>query len=167
MQSSIQSVYEDVLDEVLTSWTALDLAGGQYDGQLREAREKRQVLLEAISDAVREDKYEVQDIAEFINEYMYEQFFMELDDESHFGVAKVCLDAWNMCKNGQRPHMIKQTSGSSCSVIKDVSEEVDQDADMEDSHMEDDSEQSQSANRPHVVTDEDGWSTIVPKSNRH
>jgi hypothetical protein len=162
MSSSVKGIYEEVVDEILASWTALDLAIGHYDGQLRDAHEKRQVLLEAISDAVSEDRYEVQDIAEFINEYMYENFFMELDDESHIGVARVCIDAWNMCKTGQRPVVAKRASGSSCSVIKDDSEEIDEDAEMADSHM-DEEPSSNHCNRPHVVTDEDGWSTVVPR----
>jgi len=168
MQSQLQSVFEDVLDQILTSWTALDLAVGHFDGQLREAQEKRQILLEAISDSIRDEKYEVQDIAEFISEFMYEHFFMELDDESHFGVAKVCMDAWIMCKEGKLPQIAIRVSGSGASVLKDISEEVDEDVEMEDSNMQDESgEPSQSVNRPHVVTDEDGWSTIVPKQNRH
>ena len=156
--------YEKVLDGVLASWTALDLAVGHYDGPIRDAQEKRIVLLESISDAVRQEKYELNDIAEFINDYMYENFSMELDDNSQFDVARVCMEAWAVCKEGRIPQIPGRRSGATCSVVHDLAVEVDEDGeDVEDVDMADGSRPH--APHPKTVTDEDGWTTVIPKQH--
>ena len=157
--STVQEVYEEALEDLLSSWTALDLVMTHYDGPVREAASKRQVLLENISDIVREDKYDVPSIGEFINDYMFEKFHMELDDESHFSVAKIAMEAWELAKRGIRPQIPKTQNGARGSLVQEIVEEVDGDSGMEDD------EPSQSAPQPRIVTDEDGWSTILPRHN--
>ncbi len=153
--------YERVLEEILASWTALDLAVGHYDGPIRDAQDKRIVLLESISDAVTQEKYELNDIAEFINEYMYENFFMELDDNSQYDVARVCMEAWLVCKEGRIPQIPGRRSGATCSVVQDLAVEVDDEVDESgDTEMVD---ESRRATNPKTVTDDDGWTTVIPR----
>ena len=135
-----------------------------YDGQYREGQDKRQTLLESLADAIRGDKFELEDIAEFLNEFMYDMFSMELDDNSHYDVAKVAMEAWVLVKQGIRPQITKRQSGASCSELKDQTEEVSDDEDMEDTDMTD--EPSKSSSQPKIVTDDDGWSTIVPQERK-
>lgn len=157
--------FEVVIEEILSSWTALDLAIGHYDGSISDAKEKRTVLLESLSDAIRQEKYDVNDIAEFINDYMYENFFMELDDNSEVSVARVCIDAWIACKQGRIPQIPGGRNGASCSVLQDLAVEVDDEIDGsdEDTEMADDSHGSSRQINPKTITDDDGWTTIVPK----
>jgi hypothetical protein len=161
MSQTIQQVFEEVLDDVLSSWTALDLAITHYDGHFREGQEKRMTLLGSLSDAIRSERFEAEEIAEFLFSFMDEDFNMELDDNSHVDVANTCMNAWSMIKEGVRPHLARRGPGQSVAVIEDQTEEVEGEV-MED----DDSppERSQFNNNPRIVTDEDGWSTVVPKN---
>jgi len=162
----VVEAFETVLDEILASWTALDLAVGHYDGPLRDAQEKRAVLLESISDAVRQEKYELNDIAEFINDYMYENFSMDLDDNSQFDVARVCMEAWCVCKEGRVPQIPRRKNGATCSVVQDLAVEVDsEDNDAEDTEMVDDSQPRARSSNPKTITDDDGWTTVCPKQH--
>jgi uncharacterized protein YeeX (DUF496 family) len=158
--------FETAIDGILSSWTALDLAIGHYDGSIRDAKEKRAVLLESLSDAIRQEKYEVNDIAEFINDYMYENFFMELDDHSEVSVARVSMDAWIVCKQGRIPQIPGGRNGASSSVLQDLAVEVDDEIDDgdEDIEMADDSHVTGRLSNPKTITDDDGWTTIVPKN---
>lgn len=158
---------EKVIDQVLSSWTAMDLAIGHYDGSIREAKEKRTVLLESLSDAIRQEKYELNDIAEFINDYMYENFFIELDDHSQVSVARVCMDAWAACKQGVVPQVPDGRNGASSSVLQDLAVEVDDETEGadEDTEMVDDSHVPARSSNPKTITDDDGWTTIVPKNH--
>ena len=156
--------FEAVLDEILTSWTALDLAIGHYDGSIRDAKEKRTILLESLSDAIRQEKYEMGEIAEFINEYMYDSFFMELDDNSPFDIARVCMEAWAVCKQGRVPQIPGRKNGANCSIVQNLTEEVDESAsDIDDTEMADDPNPQSRPPQPRTITDEDGWTTVVPK----
>jgi hypothetical protein len=160
--SAQQQVLEEVLDAILGSWTALELAVAHFDGQYRDAQNRRQTLLESLTDALLSNQYELVDIAEFLNEYMLEQFSMELDDNSHYEVAKVALDAHAMIRQGVRPHIRRREHGAAVSMLKDQTEEVSDNEDMEC----DAEPQSQSSHQPRIITDDDGWSTVVPREQR-
>lgn len=163
--STVQQVFEEVLDDVLGSWTALELAMTHYDGHFRDAQYKRMTLLGSVSDAVRSDKYELEDVAEFLYSFMDEEFNMELDDNSHVDVASVILNAWYMVRQGVRPQLAKRATGAAVSVIQDKCEEVDGGEETDDVNMDDeDDKRNQSNHQPKIVTDEDGWSTVVPRN---
>lgn len=157
---SAQQVLEEALDAILGSWTALELAVAHFDGQFREAQNRRQTLLEALTDALIANQYEVADIADFLNEYMLEHFAMELDDESQYEVAKVSMDAYTLVRQGVRPEIRAKQNGASVSTLKDQTEEVSDNEDMECDG------QAQSTHQPRIITDDDGWSTVVPRDQQ-
>ena len=163
--ATVQQVFEEVLDDILSSWTALELAMNHYDGHFREGQDKRMVLLGSLSDAIRSEQYELEDVAEFLFKFLDEEFNMELDDNSDVDVAAVSTHAWQLVRQGIRPQLVRRVAGASVSVIQDHTQEVEgepADADMED----DAGGKSQFANQPRIVTDDDGWSTIVPRERR-
>lgn len=154
---SLIELFESVLYEILSSWTALELAVQHYDGPIRDAHAKRQELLECLCDAITEDKYTVEDIAEYLCDFLFEKFYLELDDNSHFEVATVSIQAWAMCKSGTRPVVAHNKNSAGGSIVKEMIEEVDfSDADE---NMDGPSVSSQ--RQPRVMTDDDGWSTVM------
>ena len=159
--TTVRNVLESFISNVLESWTALELAVAHYGGQYREGQAKRISLTESLSEAVLTDQYEVEDIAEFLNLYLFDEFSMELDDMSHFEVAKVLLDGWSQIKRGLVPAMLQRSSGAQHSTLADNTEEV--------SDAEDDTEMGEeptkSSNGPKIITDEDGWSTVVSRND--
>jgi hypothetical protein len=158
--TTCREVLEGFLDELLSSWTALDLAVTHFDGQYREAQARRECLIESLTDAIIAETFEVTDIAEFLTEFLFEQFSVELDDESHYQVATVISQGWKLIKQGVRPQFPKRASGATNSTIADNTEEVSGDEDAE-TH----GESMQSNSGPRIVTDEDGWSTVVPRNS--
>ena len=155
--ASIGSMLEVFLVELLESWTALELAVSHFDGQYREAQERKQTLLTSLSEAIATDQYSGEDVAEFINEYMFEQFSMELDDDSHIQIAGIMMEGWKLIKQGVQPQLPKRKSGASMSTINDQAQET---SDVEDEEMADSSSKPTGSR---IVTDEDGWSTVVPR----
>jgi hypothetical protein len=153
------TVFEEVLAQILNSWTALELAVTHFDGQFRDAQHNKQQLLESLCDAIVEDKYSQEDIAGYVNDYMFDHFHMELDDDSQFEVAKASMDAWTICRTGARPHIARRPNGANCSIVKEEVDEVDEDEDMGDDSPRDPSSSTQ--RQPKVVTDEEGWSTVM------
>lgn len=159
-----QDLFESAIDSVLSSWTALDLAVSHFDGQYREAQRRRDTLLESLSDSIRPGQYSEIDIAEFINEYMLEQFSLELDDNSHHEIAKLLIESWNIIRQGHTPRILKRSSGAALSVTNNLIEEV-ACADGEDVEMDldDTVNHHQGNHHPRITVDEDGWSTVLPK----
>ena len=156
--TTTREVLDQFLFKVLGSWTALELASTHYGGNFRDAQHKQQVLLESLSDAVISDQYGVDDIAEFLNLYLFDEFSMELDDSSHVEVATVILNGWSQIKHGVIPQITGRSSGARASTFTDNTEEtsdVDDDANM--------TEERSQSHGPRIVTDEDGWSTVVPR----
>ena len=149
---------ERFLMAVLGSWTAFELASTHYGGNFRDAQRKQQLLLDSLVDAVLSDQYEVDDIAEFLNLYLFDEFSMELDDMSHVEVARVVLDGWSLIKQGVVPALPGRASGARASTFADNTEEtsdVDDDTNMTDAPSQ--------SHQPRIVTDEDGWSTVIPR----
>ena len=154
-----REVLDQFLVAVLSSWTALELASTHYGGNFRDAQRKQEALSESLSDAILSEQYGVDDIAEFLNLYLFDEFSMELDDMSHIQVATVILNGWNQIKQGVLPTVLTRPSGAKASTFADNTEET---SDADDDDMEDGPSQSHG---PRIVTDEDGWSTVVPRSN--
>lgn len=159
-----QDLFETTIDTVLSAWTALDLAVSHFDGNYREAQRRRETLLESLSDSIRPGQYSEIDIAEFINEYMLEQFSLELDDNSHHEIAKLLVESWNLIRLGQTPRVSKRSSGAALSVTNNLIEEV-ACADGEDVEMDLDDTVNPHQGNQHskLFIDEDGWSTVLPK----
>lgn len=158
-EAALIQTFESVLGEILSSWTALELAVQHYDGPIKVAQEKSVDLLESLCDAITTDKYSMEDISEYICEFMLEKFHMELDDDSHLQVAAVALQSWGLCKTGVRPVVAQKRNSVGGSVIRELVEEV-EDSDDDDDMM-GDGPSSSSNRQPRVVTDEDGWSTVM------
>ena len=155
-----QEIFEDTIEVVLSSWTALDLAVSHFDGNFREGQRRRQMLAEALSDSIRLGDYTQLDIAEFIDEYMLDQFSLELDDNSHHEISRVLMDSWNLIRQGEFPQISKRRSGAASSITKDYIEEVSSD---DDDDVDMDTHETTNVSHPRIVTDEDGWSTVVRK----
>lgn len=157
-------IFERTIDLVLSSWTALDLAVSHFDGSYREGQNRRTSLLEALSDSIRPGQYSEIDIAEFISEYMLEQFSVELDDNSHYEIAKVLIDSWARIVQGCPPAIVKRSSGAAGSVTQNCIEEVSSAEDDDDVCMEvTDDKPSRPDPQSRIITDDDGWSTVLKK----
>jgi hypothetical protein len=162
--TTVREVLDSYVVHVLGSWTALELAVTHFGGSYRDGQAKQQNLIESLSDAVLTDQYSLEDIAEFLNLYLFDEFSMELDDNSHFEVAKTILDGWAQIKQGLLPNrIIQRRSGAAQSTLTDNTQEV---SDAEDDAEMDD-KPSKSSNGPRIVTDEDGWSTVVSRNQPH
>jgi hypothetical protein len=155
--TSYGSMLEKFLVDLLDSWTALELAVSHFEGQYREAQERKHTLLVSLAEAIVSEQFSAVDVGEFINEYMLEQFSMELGDDSHIQIAGIMMEGWKLVKQGIQPQLPKRINGASMSTINDQVQET---SDVEDEDIGD------SSNRPvgsRIVTDEDGWSTVVPR----
>ena len=157
--TTVREVLDSYIVHVLGSWTALELAVTHFGGSYRDGQAKQQSLIESLSDAIVSDQYSLDDIAEFLNLYLFDEFSMELDDMSHFEVAKVLLEGWAQIRQGIVPSRVQRRSGAGQSTLADNTEEVSEGED--DAEMTD--QPSKSSNGPRVVTDEDGWSTVVSR----
>jgi hypothetical protein len=156
------SVLEEFVQAVLGSWTALELAVGHFGGNFRDAQTTRLLLVESLSDALRSDQYDVNDIAEFLNLFFFDEFSTELEDGSQLEVAHVLMNGWNMIKQGIRPCIASKESGARVSTVSDAVEES---SDIEDGD-ETVGAASHSTIGARIVTDEDGWSTVIARVTR-
>ena len=158
-------MFASVVEQVLASWTALDLAVGHYEGQFRAAQEKRINLYTSLCDVIPEEKYSAIDIGEYLADYLLEEFAVELDDNSHFDVANVLLNSWSMIKEGKVPNLSSVQSGMAGSVLRSDIVEVDGCVTGESSllHATNGGQTEQPHQSLQMETDEDGWSTIVRK----
>lgn len=149
-----EAAFARVVEEILGSWTALELAIAHYDGQYRAAQEKREELSSALCQVVPEEKYSVVDIAEYLAEYMLEKLFVELDDNSHVDVANLLLVAWGMIREGRVPVVHTRQSGAGASQLRSEIVEVEE------------SDMPLTEHRQpqlQMEVDDDGWSTLVRK----
>ena len=150
--------FNSIVEQVLVSWTALELAVAHFDGQYRTAQDKRIYLYTILCEIIPDEKYTVVDIAEYLADFMLEEFSLELDDNSHFDVSNLLISAWSMIKQGKVFTVSINKSGAVGSVLRSDVVEVEEDSPCESVDAEKKERQC-----IQMETDEDGWSTIVRK----
>jgi hypothetical protein len=147
------------IDNYLSAWTALELGLNHYEGHPNEARELKNDLLSEIVHIVSTGQYNETDLAEHLADFLDERLHVDVGDNSHIEVSRMAFEACRLLHSGQVPRTVQRRGGNQ-SVIQGNIEEVSGD---EDEEMNDDQMESGRDNQPRVVTDDDGWSTVVPR----
>uniref|UniRef100_A0A0N5A7U2 Pre-rRNA-processing protein TSR2 homolog n=1 Tax=Syphacia muris TaxID=451379 RepID=A0A0N5A7U2_9BILA len=187
----MDSQWSNCVDRLLNAWTAYQLAVKMQSGGPDTEAKSQWFYEELCHYALNEKNLDVEDLEDWISQIMYNEFDLILEDNSADWLADSLLKCRMWLETGQLTQLniflsslpskaaVQQATEQSKTVNDDgldFDENMNEDNNSEDNNVEDentsdvDSDQrisslnsKQRSRQPRMVTDDDGWTTILPR----
>ncbi|CAI4231937.1 unnamed protein product [Auanema sp. JU1783] len=168
--------WRSFVSHVLSVWSGYQLAIDSNSGG-DETKLKHEWLIDVLSEHIYTyPSLKVDDLDQWITNILYTDFDLILDDDSIYPTSHLLLEAFGFLKKNNRTGFDQLVAGlPSQQVIQEVKKtsqlqtnEDDEDDDMMamddvEEEMSDSEEVEKKERQPRMVTDDDGWTTILRK----
>nr|CDJ90802.1 Pre-rRNA-processing protein TSR2 domain containing protein [Haemonchus contortus] len=176
MAEEVSKEWKEIVDRVICAWSGYQL-GIDFSSGGPDTLAKDEWFKEVVAEYILTTRgLKADDLEEWLNNVLYTEFNLILEDESVYPTSAFLLEALGYFKHNDRVRLDQMVASlPSSETVREVNrksrpecsdEEEDMEMDDISENSENEPEPTDTARRerpPRTVTDEDGWTTILKK----